>query len=369
MLKMRKWKKVMILIMLGIGLSAGIFGLIYKLTVPQKASYDVTLYHYTLQPSLIYKVHLIENEIYDSSVRDEGESYIKNLLDYIQIDFNTNYQASKNSQLDIDYTLIASVIGFVSNDTSRTDFWKKDFPISEHIHKSINSNNIDIKENTNLRLENYEEFAINASRVMGVNLSYELVVCMTGSIMAKTTDGELSAPIDLKIRVPLNNNIITITKEGTEAKADQISTSIEKELPINKMVIGLICAGIVICISSFIVILIIAKEPLEKDLLNNKARKIISNYGSRMVSLKYLPDRKFTQIYILHDIKDLLIVSDEVHMPIYYIADDFDIVKDYTFYCENHENLYMYRIEDSSSYDEDSILADNTGQHDKEEAS
>ncbi len=349
MIKMRKWKKVLCLFIICTGIAIGIYSLINKIIEPKKEKKYLTLYEYTFKPEVNYRVHLIDNVLFDNNIRGEGESYFKSILDYIEINFNTLYQATKSEQLDIEYTLIASVIGFSSSDNNRTDYWKKDFPLSEKKHELFNSDTIKKEESLKINLQQYEEIASKINELIEYNIGSELVISMTGRIIANTPDGNLETPYDIKLKIPLDNNILTLSKEGNEVITDQLSQEVEYESPLNMYEIIIISFGIAIGIISFIIMLLIIKEPLAEDILLLKVKKIINNYGSRMVAIKYMPDKTFTHIYIVNNIKDLLVISDEIHIPVYYITDEVEIVKDYTFYCEYTSNLYIYKEEDNSN--------------------
>jgi hypothetical protein len=186
---------------------------------------------------------------------------------------------------------------------------------------------------------------------------------MTGRINANSPEGNLVTPFEIKLKMPLNNSIFTITEEGNEVITDQLTEKIEYELPVNTLEITLISIGITLGVILFVLMLVIVKEPLKEDLLLLKIKKIIKNYGSRMVALKYLPDKTFTHIYLVNSIKDLLVTSDEIHIPIYYITDENEVVKDSTFYCELNDNLYLYREEISN--DDSNLPTENINQNGK----
>lgn len=127
MITMKLSKKVVLIIALCIGIITSIFGLIYMINNPKTSIEELMLYNYTLKPDLSYEVHLIDNDLYDNIIQEEGNIYIKNILDYIKVDFSINYQASEIIPLDMEYTVNASVVGFSSGNEGRIDYWSKDF--------------------------------------------------------------------------------------------------------------------------------------------------------------------------------------------------------------------------------------------------
>jgi hypothetical protein len=57
----------------------------------------------------------------------------------------------------------------------------------------------------------------------------------------------------------------------------------------------------------------------------------------------------FDHTYEVASLKDLLILSDEMQRPIYYIVDSEEFVKDCKFHVEDKDDIYIYKH--TTSYD------------------
>lgn len=342
MVTMNRNKKVVLIIALCVGVASSVFGLIYMINNPKTSKEEVLLYNYTFQPNLSYEVHLIENELYDT-IQEEGAIYIKNILDYIKIDFSTDYQASEIIPLDMEYTVIASVIGYNSNNESRLDYWKKDFPLLEKKTLHIESNNLQNEKSFKLELDTYEKFATEANKLTGVNMSTEVVISMIGSITATTVYGIKETPFDINMSIPLQQNLIEITKGDIQSTTDKFTESIVHTLPLEIKYIVLICIIIVLLIIGLLLAFFKIDEPLQFEICRSEVKKIVKNYGSRMIALQNSPNKTFDHTYEVTSIKDLLILSDEMQKPMYYIAHADEFVKDYMFHVEDKGDLYTYK--------------------------
>ena len=336
MVTMNKSKKMVLIIILCIGIVLGIFGLIYIINNPKKSTEAVVLYNYSFEPNLSYQVHLVENELYEHTVQEEGAIYIKNILDHIKVDFSTIYKASDVVPLDMEYTVKASVIGFSSNNNVRTDYWKKDYLLSDKqvIHRE--SDHLQIEESLKIYLDTYEEFAKEANKITGVSLSTELVISMIGNIHATTPYGNMITPFDIIMRIPLQENLIEIIKGNITASTDQITESTVHTMPLNVKLIAFICIIIVLLIMGLLFTIFKIYEPLQQDIIRSEMKKLLKSYGSRMVALQSTPNKTFNHIYKVNGIKDLLVLSDEIQKPIYYVVDMFQVVKDYAFHVEDN---------------------------------
>jgi hypothetical protein len=99
----------------------------------------------------------------------------------------------------MEYTVIASVIGYSSSNGGRTDYWSKDFPLSKSKALQVESDNLQEAKSIKLELDTYENFAGEANKLTGVNLSTELTVRMIGNITATTSSGVKDTPFDISI--------------------------------------------------------------------------------------------------------------------------------------------------------------------------
>lgn len=347
MVTMKRNKKVVLILALSVGIISCVFGLIYMIKNPKILAEERLLYNYTFQPNLSYKVYLVENELYDT-IQEEGAIYIKNILDYIEIDFSTNYQASETVPLDMEYTIIARVIGYSSSNGGRIDYWSKDFPLEETKTLFVETDYLQEEKSLQLKLDTYEDFAGDANKLTGVNLSTELTVRMMGKITATTPFGIKDTPFDINMNIPLQENLIEITKGSMQSTTDKFTDRIVQTVPLKVKYIVLISIVIVLLISGLLFTIFFIYAPLFQEILRSEVKKIIKNNGSRMIALGHRSNKIFNHTYEVASLKDLLILSDEIQRPIYYIVDKEEFVKDYMFHVEDKDDIYIYKH--TSSY-------------------
>lgn len=343
MVTMKRSRKLLLLITLGIGILIGIVGVVYIVNNPKTITEEKVVFHNTFQPDLTYEVHLKDNDIYDDTIQPEGAIYIKNILDYIVVDIGVTNRTSEVATIDMEYSLIASVIGFSTNNENRNDYWVKNFPLSDKKTVHIESDYLEKRETLKIYLDKYEKFAEEANKLAGLNLSNELKVSMTGNITVSTVHGEKEIPFDIPMLLPLQNNLIEITKGDLQPITDDMKEITEYTLPLNVKHIALLCTVIILFIVGFIFSILRIYEPLQEDMIRNEVYKILKNHGSRMVALQYSPNKKFKHTYEVSCIKDLLVLSDELQKPIYYVIDDKKLVKENSFYVEDACDIYIYK--------------------------
>lgn len=340
---MRKKKKLIIIGSLLVGIILSIIGIIYLLNTPKTKTEELVHYKYNFHQGVSYEVHLKENDLFDVLVQEEGGVYIKNILDHITVNYITQFQGSNAAKLDMQYTLHAKVVGYSTSNDSRIDYWEKDIPLTteQFIHKETDS--LEEKRSINIKLKEYDAIAKKANKLTGVNISTEVVIGMLGNITATTPHGVLETPIDVNLNIPLQENLIQITKQEIEDNADQITESVTHEIDIDAKYIGGIVILIVFMICGIVFAIFGIKEPNTEEILRDSVKKINKNYGSRMVALDSTPNKSYLHEYEVYSIKDLLILSDEIRLPIYYVRDKDEIVKGYEYCVDINGDIYRYK--------------------------
>jgi len=306
---------------------------------------EQVLYQYTCQPKVEYNVHIHENTVYEGTVQGEGIDYSKLLLDYIEVKFGTEFQGSKEAEVELVYRTTAKVIGYKNDAESKVVNWSKTYPLTEETNVLNQDGYFNEEFNINLRLEDYEAFAIEASTVTGMELSSEVLVSMEGNLFIKSENGELSTPISATITIPLLQDVFSINKESTPSISDSITIFNDIPIVTNRNNIILFSILIFASITGIIVIVLVTEAPNSYDILKAKAKKLIKNYGSRMIALLNKTEHDYLQTYELNSMEDLIKVADEIQRPIYYLRDEIDIIQDYMLHVVDGDNLYTYRFD------------------------
>ncbi|MBB2182464.1 hypothetical protein H0486_06190 [Lachnospiraceae bacterium MD1] len=320
------------------------FRLVRELTSDKVIQEEHTLYQYTLQPKADYLVHIKENIVYDGTIQGEGLEYSRNLLDYIEVNFSTEYQSSDIAELQLEYQINAYVNGYKYINDGKAINWSKLFPLTDKRRVAVSDSYLYEEAKVEFGLDDYEAFATEAKMVTGMNISTEVVVCMEGTLSIVTPNGNLSTPVASSISLPILESIFTINKSGVDPVNDMIVDQVDVTVPINYKLVTLFAVLFFICIIAIIILLLITEAPGTYDILIAKSRKLIKNYGSRMIAIHNKPEQKFRQTYELNSINDLIKISDEIQKPIFYQYDEISIIEDFMLHVIDGDNLYLYHI-------------------------
>jgi uncharacterized integral membrane protein len=344
--KIGKNMKRLLLIITAIVFSILLFILLRTLLIKNTTEVEIEKYKYQLEKEINYEVYLAENKVYDDNVLGEDMFYPKKLIKDIKINYNLQYLGSSEVPIHVEYQILAKVNGYNIDDTDKYNIWTKTFPLTEVKTDEITDLNYSLNQSTTASLYDYIRFAEEAAEVTGVVLSNEVLFCLVGRITADTSYGIVDIPLDMTVSSSFNN-VLKFTKNGIDIATETFNEKIMKELPVNKTVVVVFSVLIIITLLAFIYLLLFTCDYEFKDILLNEVNKIKKDYGSRMVALQSEVLKLHNYQYIVHSMKDLVKVSDELQKPILFQIDENDIVKDYKFYVLRGDELYLYNVLDS----------------------
>lgn len=321
------------------------FGIYREANVHKVKNEEKTVYQYTCQPKAEYLVHIHENSVYEGTVQEENLNYSKKLLDYIEVKFGTEFQGSEGAETEFVYHITAQVQGFENlKGEAPVVNWRKNFELAKETKNITSDTNFTEEKTVRFNLDEYDAFALEAREVTGMELSSQVVVLLEGNLNISTKYGNLSTPIQASITVPLQDEVFSITKEEITPINDNIISNYEVPLKGNPALIVLFSVLLGACIIGILFILLATEAPNAYDLLKAKTKKLIKNYGSRMIVIQNKTEQNYLQTYELGSIEDLIKVSDEIQKPIYYMKDDIDIIGNYLLEVADGDSLYVYHI-------------------------
>lgn len=343
----KKSKKVFVLIFtLLIALSC--LQLFMAFSMPKTSKTEMVQYESNCQPQASYKVFINPNEVYSGTTLEEGSVYSKKLLSYIQADFGVEYAGSKNVPLDIEYQIIATVNGYQGDDKEKTVYWSKNFPLTtKKVVKEENKGIWNQKEKVNFTIGNFDSFAVRAKDITGFDVSNELIVSMTGKVIAHTGKEDLETPFDVNLQVPLMEDTFQITKNNLDPIQNSVTEMKDVQIPFNHFRVVSYGILLVLSLTGLIFMIFFTRDPNYQEMLVKRVNAAIKNYGSRMVALETIPKMNYQQYYKVHSIKDLIKIADEIQKPILYEADKETIVKNYEFHVIDNDVIYSLFLDNS----------------------
>lgn len=297
-------------------------------------------YNYTMGTD--YSVNLRPNILYTEERLPEGQNYITEFVDRINVNFKTAFQGDGKAKVEGNYEIIAQVAGYEKKEDALQDIWIKEYIL---IPNQTFTGNEDYTFEKYIKVDynQYNNFSKTVVETTKINLPTELRVIMRGNFVADTDYGKIEKPIQTSVVVPLGSNYFTIAKQGEVAEEDALKETITVPVPTNEKLIALYISGIVVVIALFISIMLFTTSPTVVEIQRKYIEKIFTTHGSRMVALDEIGDKSYEQTYQVHSIEDLVKIADELEKPIIYKYNK----KQYEvreFYVIDKENIYTYEV-------------------------
>lgn len=304
---------------------------------------DIVRYEYKISKNISYKVFLKDNIIYDDEYLDEGLYYPRKLIDYIRLVYDFEYSGSDIVPISIDYRCFAKICGYTVQQNVKEIYLTKVFPLNEEQSSKATDRTLAVSDEFNVSLDSYIAFVNEAKEELDLNLDYDIIFSMEGTVKASTSYGEIEQPFSFDIS-SVFYNACKFSKNGTDTVSGNLTQKQVEPVPLDKTKFIIYLSVSAAALLVLLYILIFTRDYELNDIVMLSVKKIQREYGSRMVSLQSNTSKSFSKIYDVYSIKDLVKVSDEIQKPILYEKDEKELVKDFKFFVQNGEELYEYCV-------------------------
>lgn len=327
-------------------ISSVLFVLLYReVMIPTFKEEKVQLYAYTNKSSIDYNVLLKPNSIYSSSSIGEGQYYLTNYVDMLQATFNYEFKGDRVSDLEGYYEVDAIVEGYMVQEKKHITIWEKKFVLSPKTDFAVNNKLLSIKKSVDLKLSEYNDFAIAIAEDSKVQIPLQLNVCMDVNLKADIGEDQVEINISPTITIPLDESYFPITESEIKEEPGIIEETRSNQLPINKQKLVLYKCGLGVSLI-LLLGLIIFTQSVKKSPFTKQLDKIFKLHGNRLVALNSeLLASSLDNCNIVRGIADLVRVADEIGRPIMYeYGEDYKNIVH--FYVLDDKRTYLYILED-----------------------
>lgn len=269
-----------------------------------------------------YKVNLLENNSYSESylVGSPGRSYITNLIDTIDLDYNYELNFDQPVVGNLEYQLVSVSRADKIDGSVKTELWSSaPTNITDKYTVHVNGSAVKIAANTKIAYEDYvKQLSVLEAEARGVVMKGSLNIAMviSGSLKPAGFDQPQAFDTRLDFTIPIASN------SSVEAKtALKNGTATLSEIPASMTFSHIIIAivSILVILLSFAVLLgyLYAnsyrnhKYPYEENI-----RKLLSAYDGIIIAIKKAPSFRGIDVVDVDDFDQLLDLYNSIHQPI-----------------------------------------------------
>lgn len=302
------------------------------------------IFAYNISQNTDYKVYIKPNEFIGDRYLEKDNIYVSNMVDYININFNYNYDASKMAELQYNYDIIA--ILYIDYTNNNQNLLKKQYDIiRDKFLKLDNSNKIAINETININYNDYNDEVLRFKEKYNLPVKAYLkiyFIVKTNINLEKTIEKQAISEINIE----LNQPVFGINEKNNGEGYYQISKQGEDIRNINKAQILISIILFIFGVIYFIILIrhkFFTKEKIYEINLNS----ILKKYSDIIVELRNTVDLTGYKIIEVKNFFELVDVEEEIRAPIlYYKEEKFKSV----FFIMDNQFVYRYIFEKGKNF-------------------
>lgn len=335
--------KVIMLILAGFVLVLSIWIMIKSFS--PSSEYSNPILSYNINNNVKYKIHLKENDFYESSYLGINELVPTPFIKNIEIDFATLLSAQKKLDFNYTYKVTGEINAYYTGTEDKGNIWSKRYTFINPIAKSeTDSAKVGINQKVIIDYNTYNDLVNRYKLKASVPMEAYLTVTFSASLNANVanSDKNLNENITTSVKIPLSVATVQLATEDKTSGSKTLS-SIEKTEASRNYV--LLAISIVLLISSTVITIKLLKglrKMTEDHSVLFKLNKILKDHDQVVVEVEEVPIVNNATIIEIKRFKDMIDIQQELHIPILYYKSE--IVSENSFYIIHQNQIYKYVI-------------------------
>lgn len=298
---------------------------------------------YSEKGNTTYKVYLNENPYYENDYLEQNMQYVSGLIDYIDINFDYNFESLTNANYNYNYDISAKVIITEKNDGNKILYTKEEILLNQVDKTTDETNTYTINDNVKINYDKYNTISENFRREYALSVESYLLVTLNVNTGIKNNKSFNNLDINnsLSVKIPLSVSTIGITTNNIDNNDNKYIMSNAETA--NKVYFG---TYILVTITDIVLIILLylntRKYLLSKETpYTRKLNKILKEYDRAIVKTKEenynLDDYNVIEI---ESFEELLDAKDNLNNMILYI--EVNPGKEAWFILIHNNNIYRY---------------------------
>lgn len=340
---LKLWVRLLLSISVILGIFIPLFEIVINSIKVKNTSTGDTIYTYSTDQNLNYKVQLYDNSFTDQTEMEANKIYISDLVKNINTNFSYTYSGTSKTNLVYSYDIKAKLTG--ENQSSQTTgtnevVWEKDYTLLDTVHKTTDANGFAINENIDIDYPKYKTEVLNFRKKFGMSLNTNLQVTMTVQVDGTYQDETINKTDKIVMNIPVGNQSFSIQEDYKKHEEKEIKEQV-KNIEIENKSYTMICLSItLISIILFIISFKAIFNIKPKSEYTKKLEKILKNYDQIIVEVENPVREKNCNIVLVKSFEEMLDLEEELRIPIIFYENIYNHTAIFTI---SHNNiLYKY---------------------------
>ena len=300
---------------------------------------------YTQNGNIDYKVYLNKNNFYTEKYLEMNKSYVASLINYVDINFNYDFNINQKTTMDFDYTIIGELV--IENSKTNGRYLEKKYTLLDtKIRKMVQDTTIGIKENIKIDYGYYNQLANSFKSTYGVDInSYLNVSLEIEPKTSKDSNYKINEKSKISLKIPLSEKAIEINLDASNQNSVK-HTTIEGE---TKLSIVFLVLEILFFIPTCILLIKIINRIfyLVNDYtpFDKYVKKKLKEYDRLIVETDSELKTRGYNIIEIKNFTELLDARDNLNLPILYL--NTIPHEEGIFYILSNNDIYLFTIKNS----------------------
>ena len=303
------------------------------------------LYKYNISKKVNYKVHLFKNNLYDESVISSNGSYVGNLTDKIEINFDVDFVSEKDATFEYSYYIDNTMYADATSSSigENQNVWKKkEILLDEKNGQFISDKSLKISDSLMYEYNKYDLLAKDYKRQMGFAMNIYSLVNFNVRIHGNTGGYLIDESEVITLKIPLNQSVFKID-ESVGKDINFVRRRYNNPKIILRwlfLIIGLFCL-----IFSFLLLILVFKRLFNiknKNEYNRMVNKILKEYGDIIVEVESMKKLSASKTIMVKNFNEMIDLEEETRIPINFYEEKAD--EQGLFWLIHNDSIYMYRV-------------------------
>lgn len=300
---------------------------------------------YKQSPNVTYVVKLKDNEFFDSKTLPMNRHYITRIIDYIDANFNYEFDSDKITNIKYTYDITGVLTGKNTTSEGEVEVWTKTYTLLKEQSKEVsNGNSFEISEKLPIDYKYYQEVVDTFKSTIGLNidavLNVRLTVHTSGTYGSKQINETSTTDMIIPVGTSTMKIDITSSNIGPHTIFDMDEDKEELVIDYVKLFIGTLLAtfaliGIAYATSHLL-------KLTRKTEFTMELNRILKNYGDVIAESNTIPDLSKLEVMDIVSFQDMVDIEEELRSPIIFtrVADDIA-----WFTITHGDRIYRYIID------------------------
>ena len=277
--------------------------------------------NYNEQSNIDYKVHLKQNDFFQTPYMEKNNQYIASLINNITADFN--YQLNMDEEKDIEYKYtyrMEADVNVVEKDTKNSLYNFQEELVKEKYVNSNNNSSININDTVTINYNYYNDIIKkfvntyeldNVESTLTINMYVDILDSCSNFEKGKNKESIISLSIPLTTKtmaIDISSNLVEGSDNVIICKKDNKFTGMIATI--------LVLAIIILLILIFKLAKYIITTRTAESIYDIELKKILNNYRSYIQKVNNEFDLTGYQVLKVDTFTDMLEIRDTIQEPI-----------------------------------------------------